>query len=330
MNFKEFLLEVFPLFNVIDTTNGRILFATRYRHDADIACARKKEAGYKCKVERRVFKTVGDMQHEAIDHDDPSYGKKEAEEAIDYFVKLVQADCQPFLEVLKKTSKEKLFVRGVKYVDEVGTKETRVDRKPKDTAKTLNYVVSEWFIEKFGRDVRSENAVFTYVGFNRVANASSYGIPSFIVPTGNFQYVYSDIYIDLYSDVLDDVGEDYYDILTPDQNPFSEDFAENTNLYKKLLRDGKPEDVALEKVEEKLKRMLDKVYERLADGKYTDKGLHQIMTKRFICEVMLTTKKYHYISTRLVSNYVHEKFGNFLTPEEYLIKRLLNEEISIS
>jgi hypothetical protein len=109
---------------------------------------------------------------------------------------LVTKNCQPILKELKGGGK--LIVRGkgsgygINGIKEVTP---RQDRRPLSTNATLSAAVDKALHKRFGWYPRS-NGVFTYYGDNDLANA--YGKVYYMLPIGEYKYVWSQKYEDLY------------------------------------------------------------------------------------------------------------------------------------
>lgn len=101
----------------------------------------------------------------------------------------LQKKCGPFLE----QSGGRPLYRG--YGGKVTAKlkgerevEIRKDRKPRDSSVYVHDLLNDYFLKKLGTKVRSE-ALFTTGDIER---AQSYGTPHYILPVGNFKYVWAE------------------------------------------------------------------------------------------------------------------------------------------
>jgi len=114
-------------------------------------------------------------------------------EQIEEMFKVLQKDCAPFLQELRKSRKAGYLYRGLKRGLKIYPKTAledltvRKNRKPSDIPKNVhNYIGSE-MKRKFGWNARTEG-VFATSSF---MTASEFGIPYLFFPVGKLKFVYS-------------------------------------------------------------------------------------------------------------------------------------------
>lgn len=143
----------------------------------------------------RAYELVETENTETAEYSEEEYNK---------VIELIQAQCQPYIKVLRKSFKQPLF-RGLRK--ELSTIysiiKPRLDRKPSDTPVAIHDALNASFKEQFGFPYR--NGIFCT---GRMATASEYGTAVVVFPIGELQYVWCTIVRDLYQSIVGNYDED--------------------------------------------------------------------------------------------------------------------------
>lgn len=131
-----------------------------------------------------VFYNISDSKIHSHDDDYNEYILKD--EVIDNIITVLKRDCQNWISELRSPQKA-LSYRGIMGIPNVlfMKKNTRQNRRPKDTSKNLSDIWDNWFEKNFGFRARSESA---FVTGNKL-EARNYGDIYLFYPIGN-QYSY--------------------------------------------------------------------------------------------------------------------------------------------
>lgn len=132
-----------------------------------------------------------------------------SEEEQQTLLSLIQRDCAPFLQAVKKKG---LLYRGIKKIwknksrnipmsvksDETNIefwkKNVRQDRRAMDTFDDLHIDLDNWFNKKFGIKARTQS-IFCFADPKDTEN---YGVPCIVFPIGPIKYVWSPNVPDLF------------------------------------------------------------------------------------------------------------------------------------
>lgn len=186
---------------------------------------------------------------------------------ISVIINKISKDCKPFVTQFRKEKCESLIYRGVEkwsdteviksqniqdlrekhpqyqnLFDLMMEKNTRKNRKPKDTPSSISKMMDDAFEKKLGLRLRSQG-VF---GISSVGVTLHYGYPWILIPIGNFDFYWSPDVDDLWNwaeNQWDDyfqefgeedgnfIGNDNYD--TKSNEHFKQDMEEMASGYKK-------------------------------------------------------------------------------------------------
>lgn len=168
----------------------------------------------------------------------------------------LEKDCQPFIKQFKNEGCNSLIYRGIKDWDKVPVikspnlkdhkennknnehlfdlmmeKNTRKDRKPKDTPSSISKIMDDAFENQLGVRLRSQG-VF---GISSVGVTLHYGYPWILIPIGNFEFYWSPDVDDLWN-WTEMAWDNYYQEFGDDDtksNLFKQDMEEMASRYKK-------------------------------------------------------------------------------------------------
>jgi hypothetical protein len=193
------------------------------------------------------------------------YLNEDTEEAL----QILERDCKPFLDAVKKRDMPFLY-SGRKKKFKWFKGEVRKNRTPKDTPVEVHNLVDDAFQMKFGKRLRS-NCLFTTLS---KYHAYNYGTVYYIFPIGKYEIFWHPKVVDLYETM-----DSYY-------NGYLED-----NSGKEIIdisKDLTPNDKEL------FLTYLTKPIADLVKG-YTTK----IPSKLVKSEIMLDTKEYYAFSSKI-------------------------------
>ncbi len=212
----------------------------------------------------------------------------DAEDIVD----ILNEDCKPILNVLKKYDYKYFLYRGSRSIADNFQKITpRKNRKPLNTPIKLHNILDKMFQKKFGWKARSEG-VFAA---GQLYPLDEYGPSYLFFPIGNFKYVWSPEIEDLYEEFDIDTlnwfkGSGYKsDILYQYYNDY---MADNVTVDVEDL-------LTFEQWVEKNIDGLEKDFIEIVENKlnsYTNKGLDKVL-KIGTIEIMFKCKDYYMVDT---------------------------------
>ena len=140
---------------------------------------------------------------------------------IEDIVTILERDCGPFIQELKKI-KSGLLYRGTKRsVPDIKKIKVRKDRKPLDTPPEVHNHLDNEFKKKFGWFARSEGVFTTPVRYD----TGDYGDPYFFFPIGKYKFVWSKTVMDLFGYIESTPEyENYLNIVLDDDEGFDDEY----------------------------------------------------------------------------------------------------------